>query len=137
MTDVRYRIGRIVIWPIESMQSIIAIALILFGLFLLSPWYVPSPQFIEAASVSTNVLLRDGIFSLLFIAPALTTVLGWFSTKFRTSEWRARACFGMFVAIMFVTLLRIILIGFTPPIWLFYLGMGLISAVCYLHWKVN
>lgn len=137
MADVKYRIGKVVVRPLECMQSIVAICLLALGLFLLSSFYVPSPQFVQAASVSTNVLLREGLFSLFFIVPALSTVAGWFSSRFRTSAWRARGCFIMFTAILFVTLLRIFIVGLTPPIWIFYLGLGFVSAVCYLHWKVN
>lgn len=137
MADVRYMIGKVAIRPLECFQSIVAICLITLGLFLISPLYIPSAEFIQSADLATQEVFRNGLVSILFILPALSTVAGWFLPRFRSSTWRATGCFAMFVALLFACLSRIVIIGLVPAIWIFYLGMALVSAILYFHWKVN
>lgn len=122
--------------PIEAIQGINAFVLALFGLYLSSPFYEPTTQS-SSNAFGDNILLRTAFTLVFFVGPALPTILGWFSVKFRTPTWRARACFYMFIGICTITLLRILAVGLNPPIWLFYLATGLTSAVLYLYWQAK
>jgi len=43
----------------------------------------------------------------------------------------------MFVGICFIATLRLVSIGVNPPVWAFYLGLGVISGVLYMYWLVK
>jgi hypothetical protein len=123
--------------PLEVIQSVKATTLALFGLYLLSPFYIPSNPSSSQNAFNNSITFRFFFCLVFFVLPALPTFLGWFMARFRTDEWRSRGCFYMFIGVTTLTLLRIIAVGVFPPIWLFYFASGLTSAVLYLHWKMR
>lgn len=131
------RIQAIAVKPLEAIQGITALALALFGLYLVTPLYVPSVQSGASAAFGDDILLRIFFSFVFFVLPAVPTIISWFRSKWRTPKARGRACFYMFIGIITLTLLRVIAVGLTPPIWLFYLATGLTSAVLYLYWQVR
>ena len=122
-------------YPLNAIQGIVAIALFGFGVWLASPYYVP------ASGAATNAFSADvqrvGFSIIMFVAPALTTIIGFFNSIFRTPKWRARGCLWMSIGIFFITFLRIVAVGVNPPIWVFYLATGLITGTLYLYWRLR
>lgn len=122
--------------PMEAIETIIALTLFIFGCYLISPLHDSSAGGASSALASNEyVLLAAGVF--LYILPTLPILLGLFWKKANTLKWRTRSTFTMFVACMFITLLRLTTIGFTPFVWLFTFALGLIAAVCYLYMRVR
>jgi len=126
---------RILNKPMETIQAIIAGACFLFGVYVISPLYASGENSSISIVFDNSTVSREVIGFLFFFLPSLPTILGLFIERFRTPKWRARSAFCMFIGILFLTSLRIVTIGLTPLIWVFYLSLGLISAVLYLHWK--
>lgn len=123
--------------PIEAIEAVIALTLFCFGLYLVSPFYVITATAAIAATFGEDYLLRALTGAVLYVLPSLPTLLSLFIPHFDTPTWRTRANLGMFVGVSFLTLLRLISVGLFPLTWLFTLGLGLISAICYLHWKAK
>lgn len=122
--------------PMEAIETIIALVLFVFGCYLISPLYIEAPQTASSALASNpTALLIAGVG--LYILPALPILLGLFWKRVNTLKWRTRSTFWMFIACMFITLLRLITIGFTPLVWLFTFALGLIAAVCFLYMRVR
>lgn len=123
--------------PIEAIEAVIALTLFFFGLYMVSPFYVTTSTGALSVAFGSDILLRLIVAVPFYIIPTLITITSLFSGYFHSPTWRARANLGMFIGVIFLTLLRLLTIGFFPMIWLFTLAMGLISAVCYLHWRAR
>jgi len=123
--------------PMESIQGVIATSCFFFGLYVLSPFYVQGAISSISVVFSDSTIGRMSVGLFFFVLPALPTILGFFYERYRTLKWRSRSAFYMFVGISFLTCLRLITLGFTPLIWVFYLSLGIISAILYLYWKAR
>lgn len=122
--------------PIETIQGAVALTLSIFGVYILMPFYVSSTP--SDGNEAFSGFLSKLIFCLIFfVLPALPTILGFWIDKFKTAKWRARGCFYMFIGIAFLTSLRILAAGINPPVWFFYLGLGVIAGILYLYWLVQ
>jgi hypothetical protein len=135
--DLRTQLERLTAKPHEAIQGINALALSLYGLWAVSPYFIPDPNAASGEGFLYSNAARI-IFSVIwFILPAVPTFLGWFSARFRTQTWRSRSCFLMFIGVVTLLCIALPISGFFPPVWLFYLAVGLTSAILYLHWKVK
>lgn len=135
--DLRTRLERLAAGPYEAIQGINALALSLYGLWAISPYFIPDPNAASGEGFLYTTTARI-IFSIIwFILPTIPTFLGWVSPKFRTNIWRARSNFLMFLGVVTLLLIALPISGFFPPVWLFFLAVGLTSAVLYLYWKVK
>jgi len=132
------RVNRFAKHPIETIQGVIALSLMFFGVYILMPFYSAGPGSVtQEASFGNSTLLRTTFCLVFLVAPTITTVLGFWIRKFQTPKWRAQGCFYMFVGICFIATLRLVSIGVNPPVWAFYLGLGVISGVLYMYWLVK
>lgn len=123
--------------PIEAIESIIAIVCLVFGIYLASPFYVSSINSAVSLAFIDKPVQKLFVAVFLFIIPSMPIILSLFFKSFATRQWRAHSMFAMFVAFIFLTILRLITIGLVPAVWLFTLALGLISAVCYLYTRVR
>ena len=122
--------------PIETIEVLIATVLFLFGIYLLTPSYMEGGPNSFGIAFRDNEVAKTFVAITLYIVSSLPILLGLFFKRLRTCRWRAWATMGMFIGAMFVTLLRILIIGFNPPLWLFTLALGLIIGVCHVYNKV-
>ncbi len=109
----------------------------LFGLYLISPFYVAVPGSAIAGAFANYEVQRITIGIIFYVLPSLPIILGFFNEFFRTNKWYAFANNYMFVGLLFLTLLRLLTVGFVPFTWIFSLGLGLVSGVCSLYWRRN
>ncbi|UGL63186.1 hypothetical protein SEA_BARTHOLOMUNE_228 [Streptomyces phage Bartholomune] len=114
--------------PLVVVEVIIAVGLLVSGLYTVGPWYVtnattPLGQTID----STLVRMAIGGFYAL---SALTSLWGGFRDW---DESRSIGLFMMFLSYSFITILRWIAIGFVPLTWIFSLTLALIVAFLYFR----
>lgn len=111
--------------PVYTIGVVASVALLLFGLYTIGPWYVTVPTGTIGQVFDTQIARI--IVSLLYIIPSLGVIIG--ITK---KSWRRWATFGAFLAYLFLSVLRLTAIGFVPFIWVFILADAIIMGVVYL-----
>lgn len=112
--------------PIYAIGVIMAGALLIFGLYLGSPWYVGGAT--TAIGQAFDQTVPRVILAGLYIVPTFSVILG---TKYK--GFRRFGMFGTALMYLFASVLRITTIGFTPFIWVFLLACALASGVVYLY----
>ncbi len=123
--------------PMQAIETIIALTLFTFGAYLTSPFYEITSGTSIGIAFQDNPSVQVAVGLLLYMLPALPIILALFWKRFNTLKWRTRSTFCMFIACMFITILRLIIIGLTPLFWIFTFALGLVSAVCYLYMRVR
>ncbi|QDK03040.1 membrane protein [Streptomyces phage Braelyn] len=114
--------------PLVVVEVIIAVGLLVSGLYTAGPWYVPSATTpLGQAIDSTLVRMAIGGFYAL---SALTSLWGGFRDW---DESRSIGLFMMFLSYSFITILRWISIGLVPLTWIFSLTLALIVAFLYFR----
>jgi ABC-type transport system involved in cytochrome c biogenesis permease subunit len=68
------------------------------------------------------------VIGSLYALPAILTLFG-----IKRSRIRQLGTFGMFIAFMFSSLLRLLTFGWFPLLWLYPLALALIAGVVYLQ----
>lgn len=115
----------------------VAVMMFLFGLYVVSPFYVVANTAAIAQAFGSSHAQRALVGLVLYVIPSLPVIASLFSRKFKTPTWYARGCFGMFIGLLFLSILRIITIGVFPLQWVFSLTLGLVLGVCYLYWRAK
>ena len=111
--------------PVYTIGVVVSVALLLFGLYTLGPWYVTVPTGSIGQVFDTQ--LARSIVSILYIVPATGVIVGaW------RPAWRRWATFGAFLSYLFLTGLRLTTIGVVPFLWVFILACALTMGVVYL-----
>ncbi|WNM73450.1 membrane protein [Streptomyces phage Liandry] len=114
--------------PLVVVEVIIAVGLLVSGLYTVGPWYVTNATTpIGQAIDSTLVRMSIGAFYTL---SALTSLWGGFKDW---DESRSIGLFMMFLSYSFITILRWMAIGFVPLTWVFSLTLALIVAFLYFR----
>jgi hypothetical protein len=114
--------------PLVVIEVIIAVGLLVSGLYAVGPWYVVnSTTPIGHAIDSTAVRMSIGGF---YILSAGTSLWGVFK---RRSEDISLGLFLMFMSYAFMTILRWLAIGFVPLTWIFSVTLALIVAFLYFR----
>lgn len=111
--------------PELIIEVILASVLLIFALYVGGPWYVGGPTTAIGTAIEREVVRF--FTAVVYAVPALVTFFGIKSPKMR--GW---GVFGMFLAYLFSTILRLLTFGPFPMIWLFIFGLCLISAVLYI-----
>lgn len=106
---------------------ILALILIVYGLYIGSPLYTPD----SATGLGLMFAQQWVVYltAIIYLIPGLITIVALIKSS---RSWLSVGTFGMTLAFIFSALLRVMVIGFVPAIWLFYLGLVGVSAVCYL-----
>ncbi len=124
--------------PIEAIQLIISIGLLLLGLYTMSPFYISLVGGSASAILYGNsILVRYIIAIVLYTLPALPITLGLFFKSLANAAMYRTANLAMFVSYLFLTIGRLITVGPRPLIWIFTLLLALIAAICRLYWKAD
>lgn len=114
--------------PMLKIHLILALMLILYGMYIGSPFYVAD------STTGLGLLFAQKwviyLTAITYFAPGAITLIGLHKASW---SWLAAGSFGMMLAFLFSTLLRLLVIGWIPAIWLFYLALVGISGVCYLY----
>lgn len=117
--------------PVYTIGVILAVGLLIFALYFIGPWYVGGPATSIGAVFDSG--LSRFVLGVLYLIPSVAVLVG--TTK--GLKWRMFGTFGVALAFLFITILRLLTFGFTPVIWIFMLICALISAMVYLYVSVN
>jgi hypothetical protein len=112
--------------PLVVIEVIIAVGLLVSGLYAVGPWYVTNATTpIGRAIDSSIVRMSIGGF---YTMSAATSLIG----SFRDNDVSV-GLFLMFLSYSFMTILRWMAIGFVPLTWVFSLTLALIVAFLYFR----
>ncbi len=116
--------------PMETIEMLLAIFLFLFGLYVMVP-----QEFLPTASVYGHNVVKF-IFGALMAAPAASLLYQRFSGDMESYIYikqnkRRKALFWISVTWFYMTMLRMLVSPLLPPLFLAFLGLSLVSFVCY------
>lgn len=111
---------------------LLAVFLLLFGLYVMIP-----QEFLSTASVYQNNIAKF-IFGGLMAAPAVSLLYHRFSVDMESyiyikQKKRRKALFWISITWLYMTILRMLVQPLLPPIFLAFLGLSLVSFVCYIR----
>lgn len=114
--------------PLITIEVIIAVGLLVSGLYTMSWFYevsaiTPIGKTIDSVEVRTSI----GIF---YTIAAVISLVGATTGKERINS---SGLFLMFLSYSFMTILRLLSIGWTPLTWIFSVTIGLIVAFLYFR----
>jgi hypothetical protein len=113
--------------PLIVIEVIIAVGLLVSGLYSVGPWYVVNSTTPIGKAIDSSVIrMSIGGFYTLSAATSI-----WGATKLR--EDNSLGLFLMFLSYSFMTILRWLAIGFVPLTWIFSLTLALIVAFLYFR----
>jgi hypothetical protein len=118
--------------PMEMLEMLLAIFLFLFGLYVMIP-----QELLSTASVYQHNIAKF-IFGGLMAAPAIALLYHRFSVDMESyiyikQKKRRKALFWISITWLYMTILRMLVQPLLPPIFLAFLGLSLISFVCYIR----
>ena len=119
--------------PMEVIELISAIGLLLFGIYLIIP-----PELLGTVSTSYQLSWLRSLFGILTALPAGRLIYLKLSSStdefiyYRQSN-RRKALFWISFTWLYMSALRILSIAFLPPLFLLYLLLSLITIVCYIR----
>jgi len=111
----------------RAILLMLAVALLLTGIYAIGPWYVGGPT--TAMGV---VLEADLVRALPASFYIISGAFAMFGVLRKQPRWRYRGAFLCTLSYTFLVILRLLTFGPFPIIWLFTLALGLISAIIYL-----
>ena len=111
--------------PEIVIEVCLAIILIIFAVYLGGPWYVGGPTTAIGSAIEAGTVRI--LTAAIYIVPGAVTLFG-----VKNDKVRVYGAFGLFLAYLFSTILRVLTVGFTPLLWLFTLGLALVCGVCYI-----
>ncbi len=121
--------------PVEAIETVIALTFFILGLYIISPLYVTTSTSAISMAFGSDYVQRAFVALTFYIIPALPVLLAWFVPRFNTLWWRSRATSWMFMGALFITILRLVTIGWVPLTWLFTLSLSFIVGICHLYIK--
>lgn len=121
--------------PVEGVLWIFSTGLFLYSCYFLSPVYEATyGTIIPAAGLQRGVELALGLFLLLASLPG---VVAPFIRKVRRARSLKLGTFSVFLAFLFLTILRIAIFGLVPASWIPMLLICLASAYLHIWLKVR
>ncbi|AST15418.1 hypothetical protein SEA_SAMISTI12_232 [Streptomyces phage Samisti12] len=114
--------------PLVFIEVIMAVGLLVSGLYAVGPWYVASATTPIGQAID-SVFVRMGIGAFYTISASVSL---WGAFK-NDGVDRTAGLFLMFLSYSFMTILRWLAIGFTPLTWVFSLTLALIVAFLYFR----
>lgn len=116
--------------PMETIEMLLAIFLFLFGLYVMVP-----QEFLPVVSVYQNPIVKF-IFGALMAAPAVAILHYRLSGDMESYVYikqnkRRKALFWISVTWFYMAMLRMLVAPLLPPLFLTFLGLSLVSFVCY------
>lgn len=118
--------------PLELIEILLAVFLLLFGLYVMIP-----QELLSTASVYGHNLIKF-IFGALMSAPAVFLLYHRISVDMDSyiyikQKKRRKALFWISVTWFYMTMLRMLVQPLLPPIFLALLGLSLVSFICYIR----
>lgn len=112
--------------PLAVVESILAVTLLIYGVYCSGPWYTPADF--------TALALVFGISPVRYIIGIAYVVAGGvlFHAVFIQPEILRAALFATFCAFVSITAINLFIVGVFPFWWLFTLALALIAGVYYL-----
>jgi len=124
--------------PQRSVRLIIALALIIGGLYIVSPFYVPqvAPGVTTPIAQTLTTQISLYVFGFLYATPGFMIVYGTWRDNMKTIE---HGLYWAYIVILFTVLLIWIIQGLFPMTWLSTFALGLIAAVKWirLRWEAK
>lgn len=121
--------------PVEMVLFVYSFGLLLFALFLISPFYVAN----AGSSIWQIVPERaaEMVVGLLFFLVSLPGTIAPFQKKTKRVATTKKAALCMFSAFLFLAILRILIYGWLPATWLPLLMISLTSGGLRLYLEVR
>jgi len=125
------RLSKTLTWmeahPEYLIQWFLAIPLLIAGMYIAGPWYV-------GGSTTALGVLSDSSIGHTVIGTGYFVAggVGLYGVISNSSTGRYFGTMAMFGAFIFMALLRILTIGFTPILWVFILALALIAGVLHI-----
>lgn len=117
---------RVAAIPVPAILFVLGLGLFIMGAYLVSPWYVPSAPVNTTFDNQRSYEIGMGV---LYVLLGGSNVLGMiFKNKWLKNFSATLIMMGYF----FLVLLRIIVIGLIPLVWLPLLICALIAGICRL-----
>jgi hypothetical protein len=113
--------------PVEGIVGIFSSGLLVYALYLASPWYHANYN-VTTAALQRNV---EYILAATMMLASLPGLVAPFIRKERRHRSLKLGTFGVFMSFLFLTVLRVIVFGWIPLSWLPLLMISLASA--FLH----
>lgn len=121
-------------FPLEMIEVVLALVLFCLALYTFIPAEWIGVQ--SAYPVYLGKVAGGAVMSI----PALT-ILFQRSKGIRNYvekvKVRKRALLGMAVMYFYIAILRVVVVSLFPPIFILYIGLALVAAVCYLRLSVR
>lgn len=114
--------------PLIVIEVIIAVSLLVSGLYSIGPWYEPNPTTPVGKAIDSDWVRM--CIGGLYVTAASTSLVGALGDKDRVNS---AGLFLMFLSYSFMTILRWLAIGFLPLTWIFSVTLGLIVAFLYFR----
>lgn len=111
--------------PEIVIEVILAITLVVFAIYLGGPWYVAGPTTVLGNTIEMQAIRI--LTAVIYFIPGVITLFA-----IKRPKLRMYGAFGLFMAYLFTTILRVLTVGFTPLMWVFTLALALVMAVCYI-----
>lgn len=114
---------------LSLIEGLLSVALIMWGAYLLSPVYdieTSSGAFSHAFQYPLSLAISAVVYLIIGALP----IVGFLWGKHRLVSYGMG---GVFMGYLYLALVRLISVGFQPIIWVFYIVLALIAAVCYLR----
>jgi hypothetical protein len=121
--------------PFRYIEWILAIVLIVGGLYLGSPWFQADPQ-TGASAIGQTLTSQISLylFAVAYTAPGAVMATGLVLHKDGLIEG---ALFWTYIIVLFTSLLSLLVSGIVPPRWLSTLSLGLIAAILWIRERYN
>lgn len=113
--------------PEYLIQILLAVALLITGVYIAGPWYVGGS--LTAIGALSDSAIGHTVIGTGYAAAGAVDLYG---VTRNSAKGRYLGTMLMFGAFVFMTLLRLLTFGFTPIIWVFILTLGLIAGVLHI-----
>jgi hypothetical protein len=113
--------------PEYLIEVFLAVTLTVTGIYLAGPWYVGGST--TAVGVLSDSLIGHTAIGLGYTAAGAVAIYGVAKNSVKARYWGTMALFGSY---FFMTLLRLLTIGFAPIIWLLILCLAFISGLMHI-----
>lgn len=118
--------------PVESILVIISLGLLIYGLYLLSPIYVPNYSS-PLSALSTRV--AEYALGAAWVGASVPCLI--FPLTNNKNDTLMLGSLFLFLSFFFLFFLRVLVIGWFPLTWLPLLTISLIAGVLRLYLKVS
>lgn len=118
--------------PLRYVEWVIAILIIVGGLYLFSPWVDMSMESTSTVAQALQTKASIYAFAVFYTFPGVAMAYGLVKNKPRVIEV---ALYFTYIVLLFSAILTLVVNGLFPPRWLTILTVGVIAAILWLREK--